>query len=881
MTFKQIKSIGTLVLLCMLTNTVIAQRSEFRWAQYIMGYFDAALRDRAEIVVDSDGNTYIATPTYQWDMWRDYSYVDEAYDNDSCACERNQIIAKLDTAGNPVWVKSLRTNLMGGSGSYRPASMAFDNLYLRDSLLYFSVGFSGDNNKFNTCREYIWFFDTLYIDPMIRDYRTNNYYLPDSLQGFPFNGYNHSVFSASVIMDLDGNVIERHPYWCSLRAMSHPPGRPITYTHFCSPATGKGGPSIMDSQKNTHLFFPLPIATSDEYLTYLESSLITENDSVVIWLPPVTDRDDSLSLWVHIIIDSNQHITSVRRMVQDVDRPLSQTIDPLGYKWMWVDFDIKGISVDEEDNIYLTANCIAPFWDWRQRWLNGIQYQDSTGELHPYPYKPLIEFPYHIFLDSVHYITVENLAHSSCTPIIIKYDPEGNILWCNQLYEEYEDTIKVVEIGTLEGAPLIDSSYVYVRQEQMNLYYGIYDYYRIPLPPTAQWIEDTLLPKYYYLDSAHTQRLMLPEIDEPDSMYYYYMRGYNFGGDSGYWTYRTIYNSPYFIAYDRATGEAVKAVYPLQDRFETDKTTHTRSYSLASNVKPEIYRDGKILMVTQLNYANRSPRHSWRDQMYLLDNRLIEVDVNTNHTETIDSTLYLYLGNYNINGLSDDGRFICETTKPAGGTPPTTIPPNVEGSAPILFSYYLPEYDKRRLEPCPPVENTALTYRNDFTAELTWRHDSAHYTYQVAQLTADGTETPPDSAAWEEAFVTETADTALTLTLDTCVWLRVRGICSEDNPGLWCEAVMACPQVGTTPAQPTPGIILMPNPSNDAVVVADSWSETPRHDVKEVQVISPLGHTVLYTKGSARFNVSSLPAATYFVKVVTRHGTYLQKLVVE
>ena len=66
------------------------------------------------------------------------------------------------------------------------------------------------------------------------------------------------------------------------------------------------------------------------------------------------------------------------------------------------------------------------------------------------------------------------------------------------------------------------------------------------------------------------------------------------------------------------------------------------------------------------------------------------------------------------------------------------------------------------------------------------------------------------------------------------------------------KAVMACPQVGTTPAQP-----------------------------KEVQVISPLGHTVLYTKGSARFNVSSLPAATYFVKVVTRHGTYLQKLVVE
>ena len=38
------------------------------------------------------------------------------------------------------------------------------------------------------------------------------------------------------------------------------------------------------------------------------------------------------------------------------------------------------------------------------------------------------------------------------------------------------------------------------------------------------------------------------------------------------------------------------------------------------------------------------------------------------------------------------------------------------------------------------------------------------------------------------------------------------------------KAVMACPQVGTTPAQPTPGIILMPNPSNDAVVVSDNRS---------------------------------------------------------
>ena len=74
---------------------------------------------------------------------------------------------------------------------------------------------------------------------------------------------------------------------------------------------------------------------------------------------------------------------------------------------------------------------------------------------------------------------------------------------------------------------------------------------------------------------------------------------------------------------------------------------------------------------------------------------------------------------------------------------------------------------------------------------------------------------------------------------------------------------------------------LTPNPATGSVTVVDSRSGTPLRYVKEIQVISPLGQTLLHLRGTNRFNVSTLPAATYLVKVVTRHSTYLLKLVVE
>ena len=91
----------------------------------------------------------------------------------------------------------------------------------------------------------------------------------------------------------------------------------------------------------------------------------------------------------------------------------------------------------------------------------------------------------------------------------------------------------------------------------------------------------------------------------------------------------------------------------------------------------------------------------------------------------------------------------------------------------------------------------------------------------------------------------------------------------------------AVPAVGINSQLSALNFQLTPNPASGSVTVVDSRSGTPLRYVKEIQVISPLGQTLLHLRGTNRFNVSTLPAATYLVKVVTRHSTYLLKLVVE
>ena len=201
----------------------------------------------------------------------------------------------------------------------------------------------------------------------------------------------------------------------------------------------------------------------------------------------------------------------------------------------------------------------------------------------------------------------------------------------------------------------------------------------------------------------------------------------------------------------------------------------------------------------------------------------------------------------------------------------------------MLTCFYLPDYDSRILPPCPKVDSLTVSYPGMSTALLAWHPDSAHQAWLVEQLPVRSIDSVPDSADWEQALVTEVTDPSLTIDLDTCLWLRVRGICStaSGHASDWSEPVAACPQVGIPPKATTPYAVLSPNPASGTVTVTDAWSGTPIQYVKSLEVYSSLGRKVMHHSGNGVFNVGNLPAGTYMVKVVTWQGTQLLKLVVE
>ena len=80
---------------------------------------------------------------------------------------------------------------------------------------------------------------------------------------------------------------------------------------------------------------------------------------------------------------------------------------------------IHDLSVDENDNMYISGHIDLDL-------IGG-----SGGDLHQYPI--------HIYWDSTHYLSMQDISSTDATSFIIKYDTDGEVLWCNQLYTTGSD----------------------------------------------------------------------------------------------------------------------------------------------------------------------------------------------------------------------------------------------------------------------------------------------------------------------------------------------------------------------------------------------------------------------------------------------------------
>ena len=262
-------------------HTALAQEAELKWVEGIGNtrentYMTPSMTD---FQLDGEGNIYVVGHFDSGNTWLDGTDVDPVH----FPCLMSSIyhglyVAKLDSNGNRVWIKSLRTSMKGdmNNGAY----LEITNLYLQDSLLHFNVNICGQIlNGYQMCvPPFVWFFDTLFTCPVTPDnpYDGSNYAIPDSLFQFPFNRYRGSIGDACITMDLEGNLIDYHTrqagYYDSYNGQIKINNVDITFA-----------PCVMDSHNNRH-FFAIRLRVITLFLTTTQQKGFTSLSSI----PPIT-----------------------------------------------------------------------------------------------------------------------------------------------------------------------------------------------------------------------------------------------------------------------------------------------------------------------------------------------------------------------------------------------------------------------------------------------------------------------------------------------------------------------------------------------------------------------------------------------------------------
>lgn len=857
---KNFKAV-TILLICLLVqvgSTVSAQQTELKWLRgWKGGYGDNSGNQMNGLVVDDDGNTYVAGALNVNATFLDRTYASPVDDTMPACLTHGVIVAKYDTAGNLIWRKVCRSTLDGNS------SMGVSGLAISGDRLYLLMSFylkANYNNRYISCPLELWFFDTMYRWPFdyVNEPNINNmriqWLIPDSLRRFPFNEWDGGRAAAFVMFDLDGNRLEHHSFVQRVPAQGYPEEYDNPWYHY-----GFGMPFVVDSKRNIYLFCDSGNGgdmgginpTGHNYILDDDPTKVLTKDEIYGCTGDGYDTTSVPTVFHLIKIDSNWNFVEAKCLTQRLDtRQLVPYTNPSTHQRFWdvAGVTVSGLSIDEEDNIYLEGILRTVEFCWA--------YDSDTLE---------VDHPYRVFFDSTHYVKVENYENSKGIPIYAKYDSDGNLLWLNQMYLQTDDSFwaelvsHVIYNEHLSARMYFpqsmtwDSNYVYSKLTILEDWTPLMCLF----PRYQSEINRPWNPHYWYLDSNYTMLVTLP-----DSHAVMELLREHVPVDGTHYTY---YNYEIFIVlvYDRETGEPVRYINPFDDIPPIEVSE--RAWAKYGKI---ISTDDDLLIGCMR-----------RDQLGSEKYYLLRYNKSSGVASVMDSN-FRYTAHL-LEELHPDGLLICRWPTTIYSNPPAVLP---DGTTNAVYAscYYLPEFDQRRpvVVECAPVGEVRVTHVVEDDVTLTWHGGANHVAWQVAYLPTDAA---TDSAAWEHALLVETTDTTLTLPLDTCSLLRVRGICSAENNGPWSDAVEACPEphigIGNT-AQQLSGPILSPNPATQAVTVVDGATGVIERQVIELEVISPLGQTVMHLTGVSRFNVADLSSGTYMVKIRTPRGTTLRKLTV-
>ena len=297
------------------------------------------------------------------------------------------LLAKFDTLGNMLWYKVVKQSSCAAIPHWMEVKE--DRVCIAGS-----AGFLGDGLS-----QWLYFLDTLITKAQINA-------LPIEQHKPPFKTYSQWTFFAQ--FDFDGNLLDCH--FVEAFPRDFYPANAMSFPLY----NGTGiAPFHKDYEENTYFFAPIQYGgnVDDPYTLVVDGDT---NRTYNLFLPGGTDNfmgiknalfykftPDWTLDFAHLLVDHTDGIATPPEFSID-------TINPDFY------INFKGLSFDEHDNMYLSGQINL-----------GLYSPNYGGNLHNYPV--------HFWWDTSNYMIVNDISGAIMSNFIVKYNPEGQVIWDNQI----------------------------------------------------------------------------------------------------------------------------------------------------------------------------------------------------------------------------------------------------------------------------------------------------------------------------------------------------------------------------------------------------------------------------------------------------------------
>ena len=373
-------------------------QGEWKWAHSWTGSggsYTQIFNQITNTAFDEDGNIYVYGSMGGNPEMDGQHFLTDVPSEVSNGAIPTILLAKFDTLGNMLWYKIVKCSNDGGHIS-SPQWME-----VRNRRVYIS-GITGLWGDFPTGT---WLY---YMDTLIRKGQVDS--MPESERRPPFKRSRWTFFAQ---FDLDGNLLEDH------FVESYTRDKILNGTTYIRPVrpVGQEGtmPMHVDDGGNVYLFARFYYAGNEED----PFTIVVDGDSnktYDLYLPGnISNPNRVFCNAMFYKFTPDWELEFAKLVVQQTDgiaaswEFLADSVNP--------HYDIRpeGISYDEDGNMYLSGYILIYMFDY-----------ETGGHLHQYPI--------HIWWDSTHCATIQDMSGAEYLNFVIKYDTNGNVQWCNQMY---------------------------------------------------------------------------------------------------------------------------------------------------------------------------------------------------------------------------------------------------------------------------------------------------------------------------------------------------------------------------------------------------------------------------------------------------------------